>query len=148
MKTHSSLASSGIAVPPLRVKFVIWLASRDKLQTRANLLRKGIVSDDTYQICSSGPEMASHILLHCFPVRDFWYTVGIQINEDLNCFNLHRLPQPRNLLLAASSPSMCSVVGTCERGATTTSSDKSAPYYNSLCVYRRSPPVCFFFEIF
>jgi hypothetical protein len=50
---------------PLRVKFVLWLASRHKLQTRANLLRKDIVSDDTYQICSSGPKMTSHILLHC-----------------------------------------------------------------------------------
>jgi hypothetical protein len=87
-------------IAPPRVKLYLWLASRDKLQTQANLPRKGIISDDTYEICSSGPKTTSHILLHCSPARNLWHVVGIQISEDLNCFNLHRLPQPCGLLPA------------------------------------------------
>jgi hypothetical protein len=119
---------------PQRVKFFFWLASWDKLQTRANLHRKGIVSDVTCEICSTGPKPTPHIIFHYTFSQDFWNTLGslsATISAAPTCVSF---PDPSTYTKPLSPPSLCFVAGTCGSDTTTTSSNANPLHLMSLSV--------------
>jgi hypothetical protein len=57
---------------PPRVRFLAWLASKDRLQTRVNIKKKGIMEDNICEICHATPETTMHILFNCGFATTFW----------------------------------------------------------------------------
>lgn len=68
---------------PSKVKFFGWLAVKDRIQSRNNLLRKKILTADesSCPICSAALETGSHILFGCSFARQFWSSIGSQPEE-------------------------------------------------------------------
>ncbi|XP_071678659.1 uncharacterized protein [Lolium perenne] len=67
---------------PSRVKFFGWLAVKDRIQCRSNLLCKGILAaaDSGCPICTEPLETTSHILFGCPFARRFWASLGASPN--------------------------------------------------------------------
>jgi Zn finger protein HypA/HybF involved in hydrogenase expression len=59
-----------------RVQFFGWLLSRDRIQSKANLLLKTITGDATCELCNSTDETAEHIIFKCPFACSFWVHLG------------------------------------------------------------------------
>jgi hypothetical protein len=68
---------------PSKVNFFGWLAVKDRIQSRGNLLRKRILTADEsgYPICAATLETASHIMFGCRFARRFWSSIGAHPDE-------------------------------------------------------------------
>ena len=57
---------------PNKLKIFGWRVCHDILPTRENLVRKTIIEDRTYQLCTRGDETALHALWECSVAQDVW----------------------------------------------------------------------------
>jgi hypothetical protein len=81
------------AAPP-RVRFFGWLLSRDRIQSKANLLKKSVVTDATCELCNSGAETAQHIVFGCPFAHSFWAALGFHLPAGQAVQAIHQLPRP------------------------------------------------------
>ena len=60
-----SLKASWESSAPLKVQVFLWLLLQDRIPTRVNLMRRGVLSvvEDTCTCCSNSPESVSHLFL-------------------------------------------------------------------------------------
>lgn len=82
---------------PPRVQFFGWLATRGRLQCRANLALKNVVPDDTCVACVRGVETSAHILFQCEFAERFWAMLRIGTPGGGPCAPLHLLQRPREI---------------------------------------------------
>ncbi|CAN6212194.1 unnamed protein product [Urochloa humidicola] len=82
---------------PPRVRFFAWLLTNNKVQSRANLRRKTVITDDTCELCSGCSETAAHIIFHCPVASSFWRTMGFHIHADQSTQELHCIPRPAHV---------------------------------------------------
>jgi len=82
---------------PPRVQFFMWLASKGRLQCRANLFKKRIVPTQSCEACQGLEETTDHILLHCPFARGFWNALGLSIADGLSVHQLQSLPRIQNV---------------------------------------------------
>ena len=63
---------------PSRVRFFAWLLVQSRVQCRANLIRKGILTaaESDCPICSAPLETADHLFFECPFARRFWAAMG------------------------------------------------------------------------
>ncbi|CAN6338995.1 unnamed protein product [Urochloa humidicola] len=61
---------------PPRVKFFAWLLVQDRLQCKANLLRKNIVDTALCELCNEEDEDANHLISGCSFAKQFWSRMG------------------------------------------------------------------------
>ncbi|WVZ95837.1 LOW QUALITY PROTEIN: hypothetical protein U9M48_041551, partial [Paspalum notatum var. saurae] len=80
--------------PPC-VQFFGWLASKDRVQCRCNLVKKGIVPTDTSEVCAQDAEDTTHILLKCEFAAQFWRKIGVELNAEVTAFSQHKMPRPK-----------------------------------------------------
>ena len=62
---------------PLKVVLCVWRLFRDRLPTKDNLLRQGVIDNDSC-LCVSGcgfMETSSHLFLHCNHFGFVWYLI-------------------------------------------------------------------------
>ncbi|CAM0870748.1 unnamed protein product [Alopecurus aequalis] len=83
---------------PSKVRFFGWLAVQDRIQCRANLVKKTILRADEggCPICGAFPETTTHILLDCPFARSFW-------RDNLQCFDLPSCPLPSSVPARSAS---------------------------------------------
>ncbi|CAM0955186.1 unnamed protein product [Alopecurus aequalis] len=69
---------------PSRVSFFAWLLVNGRLQCRANLVRKNILSavEGGCPICPAALETTSHIMLECTFATSFWRALGAHVHAD------------------------------------------------------------------
>lgn len=79
------------AVPP-RIQFFMWLATKNRIQCRANLFMKTVVDSPACEVCGAPEETTDHILLHCSFAREFWAILGLPVADDMSIGGLHSLP--------------------------------------------------------
>jgi hypothetical protein len=82
---------------PPRVQFFMWLASKGRLQCRANLFKKRIVTTPACEVCQGTEETTDHILLHCPFARGFWNALGLLIDDGLTVHGMQSLPRIQNI---------------------------------------------------
>jgi hypothetical protein len=82
---------------PPRVQFFMWLASKGRLQCRANLFKKRIVTTQACEVCQGMEETTDHILLYCPFARGFWNALGLIIDDDLTVHRLQSLARIQNI---------------------------------------------------
>jgi hypothetical protein len=90
------------SVPP-RIQFFMWLVSKGRIQCRANLCKKRIVSSPGCEICGATEETTDHIILHCPFARSFWNALGLTVTDDLSAQAMHTLPKIQALPLTQYS---------------------------------------------
>jgi hypothetical protein len=68
---------------PSRVRFFAWLLVQSRVQCRANLLRKGILTaaESGCPICAAPLETADHLFFDCPFARRFWAAMGSPPNN-------------------------------------------------------------------
>ncbi|KAK1601494.1 hypothetical protein QYE76_017086 [Lolium multiflorum] len=98
---YSLLLTGGIAAPyasfvwdsfaPSKAKFFAWLLLHARIQSRAALLRKHILTAEEAgcDICGEPLETADHIMFGCSFARSFWSAVGWTLPEDASVESLH-----------------------------------------------------------
>jgi len=62
---------------PLKVVLCAWRLFRDRLSTKDNLLRRGVIGNDL-SLCVNGRgfmETSSHLFLHCNHFGSVWYLI-------------------------------------------------------------------------
>lgn len=62
---------------PLKIVLFVWHLFRDRLPTKDNLFRRGVIGADL-RMCVSGCgslETSSHLLFHCNTFGYFWYYI-------------------------------------------------------------------------
>jgi hypothetical protein len=103
---YSLLLTSGIAAPyasfvwdsfaPSKAKFFAWLLLRARIQSRAALLRKHILTAEEAgcDMCGEPLETADHIMFGCSFARSFWSAVGWTLPEDASVESLHSYAAP------------------------------------------------------
>jgi hypothetical protein len=81
---------------PSKVQFFAWLLSRSRVQSRAALLKKKILSaaEAGCPICSDPLETANHIFFGCSFVQRFWAAAGFQFPADADVKLLYRYDAP------------------------------------------------------
>jgi hypothetical protein len=62
-------------VPP-RVKFLVWLLTKNRIQCRTALVTKNILQGATFAICGGADESADHIFSGCNFVTAFWSAIS------------------------------------------------------------------------
>ncbi|XP_020262567.1 uncharacterized protein LOC109838548 [Asparagus officinalis] len=67
---------------PLKVKFVVWLALRNGLNTTDILAKKGIILQRTCCLCTKSDEDHSHLFLKCEFVYSIWRSLQFKLNTD------------------------------------------------------------------
>ncbi|MBA0656995.1 hypothetical protein Goklo_009311, partial [Gossypium klotzschianum] len=55
-----------------RVKFFLWLASKQKLLTNVECVRRGIGQNSTCSVCGKEPEDTLHVLRDCSAAKGIW----------------------------------------------------------------------------
>ncbi|XP_020262482.1 uncharacterized protein LOC109838446 [Asparagus officinalis] len=65
---------------PLKVKFLVWLALRSSLNTKKNLVKKGIHMDVLCCFCSKEEENHLHLFVNCEFVYSIWRSVQFKLN--------------------------------------------------------------------
>lgn len=68
----------------IKVKIFAWLLFRDRLNTKANLLRKTISPDSLCPRCAYPLEDASHLALFCPRAVQVWHLLGLHPLPDIN----------------------------------------------------------------
>jgi hypothetical protein len=81
------------ATPP-RVRFFGCLLSRDRIQSKKNLLVKNVVNDATCDFCCDEDESAAHIIFGYPFARSFWSPLGFCLPVGQTTQDLHQLPRP------------------------------------------------------
>jgi hypothetical protein len=81
---------------PSRVKFFAWLLSKRRVQSRAALLRKRILTavEASCPVCLAPLETTNHIFLHCPFARRFWDKIGVQLPPEPDVRRLFELTVP------------------------------------------------------
>lgn len=62
---------------PNKIKVFAWLLFRDRLNTRANLVHKHIITDSACPRCQLQPEDAIHLFISCPYAGRIWQRIGI-----------------------------------------------------------------------
>ncbi|XBI87029.1 hypothetical protein VPH35_025165 [Triticum aestivum] len=62
---------------PRKIKIFTWLLFKDRLNTRANLVHKHIISTDVCPRCAMLPEDSMHLFLTCPVANRVWQRLGI-----------------------------------------------------------------------
>jgi hypothetical protein len=73
---------------PRRVQFFAWLLIQDRVQCKANLLKKGVVQEASCEVCGAADETATHIIFQCPFAQDFWQTLRFDLPERINTATL------------------------------------------------------------
>ncbi|MBA0593315.1 hypothetical protein Gorai_010266, partial [Gossypium raimondii] len=55
-----------------RVKFFLWLASKQKLLTNVECVRRGIGQNSTCSVCGKEPEDTLYVLRDCSAAKEIW----------------------------------------------------------------------------
>ena len=67
---------------PNRTKTLLWRANKDALPTRANLVKRKVLTDPSCQICRAEPESTLHALWSCPKLKEVWSVhFGSLMNE-------------------------------------------------------------------
>ncbi|GJN29935.1 hypothetical protein PR202_gb18201 [Eleusine coracana subsp. coracana] len=82
---------------PSKVQFFGWLMVQERVQCKANLLKKSIVDNDTCEVCANAREDTNHIFFQCSFACEFWRTIGV---DPSNAF----AAEPWNLAWPATTP--------------------------------------------
>jgi hypothetical protein len=79
---------------PSKAKFFCWLLVQNKIQSRAALHKKHVLSaaNAGCAICHAPSEDASHIVFNCPFARQFWAAIGAHLAPDFHVENLHAIP--------------------------------------------------------
>jgi len=67
---------------PLKVVLFAWRLFRDRLPTKMNLLRRGVIANEA-RLCIAGcgsEETSDHLFLHCNIYGSIWYTIYRWLN--------------------------------------------------------------------
>jgi hypothetical protein len=80
---------------PTKAKFFAWLLVQDKIQSRAALLRKNMLTaaEAGSPICGAATKDASHIIFRCPLIARFWDAIGAHPDRDTDIRKLHDLPR-------------------------------------------------------
>jgi hypothetical protein len=82
---------------PPRVQFFAWLLIQDRVQCKANLLKKGVVQYASCEVCGAADETATHIIFRCPFAQDFWQALRFDLPERINTAALEELPCPAHV---------------------------------------------------
>ncbi|CAN6371657.1 unnamed protein product [Urochloa humidicola] len=82
----------GNRAPP-RVQFFAWLLVQERIQCRANLMKKNIVDDAKCELCNHEAETCDHIIFTYPFARQAWGILGVDIST-ANVRVLWELPHP------------------------------------------------------
>jgi len=63
--------ASGATEPP-QVQFFVWLLVQERIQCRANLLKKNVVQDVTCEVCRGDVEDCDHLIFKCPFASSVW----------------------------------------------------------------------------
>lgn len=66
----------GSAAPP-RVRLFGWLAAKDRIHSKANLVKKHIRDEDLCELCRGVAETTNHLLFGCPRVTHVWLALGV-----------------------------------------------------------------------
>jgi len=66
----------GNRAPP-KVQFFAWLLVQERIQCRANLLKKNVVQDATCEVCRAGVEDCDHLLFRCPFSSSVWTSLHV-----------------------------------------------------------------------
>jgi hypothetical protein len=79
---------------PSKAKFFCWLLVQNKIQSRAALHKKNVLSaaNADCAICHAPSEDASHIIFNCPFARQFWAAIGVHLASVVHVENLHAIP--------------------------------------------------------
>lgn len=74
-----------LSIAPPKVELMMWLALLGKLNTKALLCRKGIISPQEVncKFCSTNVEDIHHLLVTCSVSWDIWLTLAVELGYDL-----------------------------------------------------------------
>jgi hypothetical protein len=77
-----------------KAKFFDWILVQEKIQSRAMLLRKKMLTpaEAVCPICLAETEDASHMIFRCPLLRRFWDTIDACLDRDNDVRGLHELP--------------------------------------------------------
>nr|GFA02106.1 RNA-directed DNA polymerase, eukaryota, reverse transcriptase zinc-binding domain protein [Tanacetum cinerariifolium] len=75
---------------PIKVNIFLWRLNLNKLPTRVNLERKGVVIGSSLcPLCHLDVEMANHLFFNCELARDLWSSLAMWWNVDIPiCANI------------------------------------------------------------
>ncbi|CAM0882519.1 unnamed protein product [Alopecurus aequalis] len=81
---------------PSKVKFFTWLLYQDRIQSRANLLRKTILEEEAAgcPIGAAPLEMAAHIMFQCPFAMQFWHDLGARGTTTTTITGVANCPLP------------------------------------------------------
>lgn len=65
---------------PLKIKFFMWLAIKDRLWTAERRCRRGLQDQDTCALCHLHSETSLHIFTQCHFTRQVWQAVTSSLN--------------------------------------------------------------------
>jgi hypothetical protein len=103
---YTLLLTGGVTAPyasfvwesfaPSKAKFFAWLLMRARIQSRAALLRRHILTADEAgcEICGEALETADHIMFGCPFAKNFWSAVGWPLPESAHVELLHSYAAP------------------------------------------------------
>jgi hypothetical protein len=103
---YALLLTGGITVPytsfvwgsyaPSKAKFFAWLLVRARIQSRAALLWKHILTAEEAgcAICGAPLETADHLIFGCSFAQTFWSTVGWPLPSSASVEMIHSYPAP------------------------------------------------------
>jgi hypothetical protein len=112
---YALLLTGGVTVPyanfvwdsyaPSKEKFFAWLLVCARIQSRAALLRKHILTAEEAgcAICSAPLETADHLIFGCSFAQTFWSAVGWPLPSSASVEMLHSYPTPAPFGKAAAS---------------------------------------------
>ena len=66
---------------PLRCRFFLWLAMKNRCWTADQLARRGLPHNDTCPFCDQEEETLNHIVLTCVFARTIWRTICTTIGK-------------------------------------------------------------------
>lgn len=142
MKTHPSLASFGITMPLLGSNY--YYGWPREISSRLGQICRGkasfLMTHTRYAPLAWKRRRTSSCTAPLLEISGMlWASRSARTSTASTCtaFLNHAASS-----LLTSPPSLRSYAGTCGRGATTTSSNRSGPCCNSPCVYHRCPAAC------
>jgi len=68
---------SGATEPPPKVQFFAWLLVQERIQCRANLLKKNVVQDATCEVCQGDMEDCDHLIFKCPFASSVWASLHV-----------------------------------------------------------------------
>ncbi|XBJ11577.1 hypothetical protein VPH35_016258 [Triticum aestivum] len=65
------------AKAPHKVRLFGWLVAKDRVHSKANLLKKHMRSEDVCELCHKESETTNHLLFDCCRVAALWPALGV-----------------------------------------------------------------------